>query len=216
MNQKLGALARVLFDNFGPVIVFYGVNHFYGLKMAIIASTVFSIAEIVLKALRGAKVTPLFKFTAVITLVFGCVDLYAQQSLLFKYESVATSLFLGIFFASSIFGGKTVIQEYTEAQGDQRPVTADRVAYFKILTGVWVLYFGLKAAAYYWIASNYSLEQSLVIRTVVGSGTLYAMLFVSIFGSKKIFPLLKKYGLLPEESTSRSTNELGTDPVARN
>jgi intracellular septation protein A len=198
MNQKLGALVRVLVDNFGPIIVFYGVNHFYGLQMAIIASTVFSIAEIILKYRRGAKVTPLFKFTAAITLLFGCVDLYAQQSILFKYESVATSLVMGVFFASSIFGGKSVIQEYYEAQKDQRPVTADRVAYFKLLTGAWVVYFALKAAAYYWVASNYSLEQSLVIRTILGTGTLYAMLFVSIFGSKKIFPFLKKHRLLPE------------------
>ncbi len=92
-----------------------GVNHFYGLKFAIIASTVFSISEISLKYFRSTKVTPLFKFSAAITLIFGCVDLYAQQSFLFKHESVATNVITGVFFASSLFGGKTVIQEYYEA-----------------------------------------------------------------------------------------------------
>jgi len=199
MKQKLGALVRVLFENFGPILVFYGVNHFYGLKLAIIASTVYSLSEITLKHFRGTKLTPLFKFSAAITLIFGCVDLYAQQSFLFKYESVATNIMTGVFFAASLFGGKkTVIQEYYEAQGNSKPMTRDRVAYFKYLTSAWVIYFVLKAAAYFWIASNFSIEQSMIVRTILGSGTLYLMLFISIVGSKKIFPLLKQYRLLPE------------------
>jgi intracellular septation protein A len=206
MNQKLSALVRVLFDNFGPILVFYGVNHFYGLKFAIIASTVFSIFEIALKHFRGVKLTPLFKFSAAITLIFGCVDLYAQQSFLFKYESVATNVITGVFFASSLFGGKkTVIQEYYEAQGNPKPMTRDRVAYFKYLTSAWVIYFILKAAAYFWIAQNFSIEQSMIVRTILGSGTLYLMLFVSIVGSKKIFPLLKQYRLLPEAEAQVET-----------
>src|ERR1700742_5124464 len=104
MKEKLSALIRVLVDNFGPILVFYGINHFYGLKLAIIGSTVFFISEITLKYFRGTKVTLLFKFTSAMTLIFGAVDLYAQQSFLFKYESVATNVLTGIFFASTLWG----------------------------------------------------------------------------------------------------------------
>jgi hypothetical protein len=38
MENKLRAIARFLCDNFGPVLVFYGANHFWGLKPAIVAS----------------------------------------------------------------------------------------------------------------------------------------------------------------------------------
>jgi hypothetical protein len=61
-------------------------------------------------------------------------------------------------------------------------MTRNRVPYFKILTAVWAVYFYLKASAYFWMASKMSLEQGL---------------FISIVGSKKTFPLMKKWNLLP-------------------
>ena len=64
-----------------------------------------------------------------------------------------------------------MIQEYYENTKDPKPLTRDRVAYFKILTGVWVAYFFAKAVAYAWVAGRYTLEQGLVIRTLLGSGT---------------------------------------------
>ena len=89
-SEKLRGLLKFAFNNFGPVIVFYAVNHFYGLKPAIAVSTIFSVGEIAYKIRKGQKITGMFKFTALITLVFGAVDLYAQQSFLFKYESAVT------------------------------------------------------------------------------------------------------------------------------
>lgn len=196
-SEKLRGLLKFAFNNFGPVIVFYAVNHFYGLKPAIAVSTIFSVGEIAYKIRKGQKITGMFKFTALITLVFGAVDLYAQQSFLFKYESAVTNVFTGLFFGASIFGEKSVIHEYYENTKDPKPLTRDRLAYFKILTGVWVAYFFAKAAAYAWLAGRVSLEQGMVIRTLLGSGTLYVMLAISIYGSKKIFPMLKSLGMLP-------------------
>ncbi len=93
---------------------------------------------------------------------------------------------------------KTVIQDFYEKGENPKPVTRDRAAYFRLLTAAWVLYFLAKAGAYFWIARHYSLERGLLLRTIVGSGSFYAMLFISIAGSKKIFAALKGRGLLPE------------------
>ena len=196
MTPKIRAALYFLYSNFGPLIVFYGVNHFWGLKPAIAASTVFSILEIAIKVYRKERITGIFKYSAIMTLVFGAVDLYAQQSFLFKYESTVTNLFTAFFFGSTIFAEKTILQDYYEKSKNSKPMTADRVAYFKILTGVWVFYFVAKACAYFWIARHFTIEQSLLIRTLVGSGSLYVMLFISIFGSKKMFPLLSQWGVL--------------------
>ena len=101
-SEKIRGLLKFLFNNFGPVIVFYAVNHFYGLKPAIAVSTSYSVGEIAYKVRKRQKITGIFKFTAIITLVFGVIDLYAQQSFLFKYESAASNVFMGLFFAASL------------------------------------------------------------------------------------------------------------------
>ncbi len=199
--MKIASALRFFFGNFGPLIVFFAVNHFAGLKPAIVVSTIFSLAEIALKLHRGEPITLIFKFTAGITLIFGLVDLYAQHSFLFKYESVVTNLMTGMFFAATLFAQKSILQEYYEKSGNPKPMTPDRVAYFRLLTIAWVAYFFIKAGAYLWIARRYSLERAMVIRSIAGSGSLYAMLFISIVGSRKIFPLLKKWKLLPEEAS---------------
>jgi intracellular septation protein A len=202
MQQKIQNLARFIFGNFGPILIFYGANHFCGLKPAIALSTAFSAIEIGYKTCRKQPITSIFKFSALMILVFGAVDLYSQQSFLFKYEASVTNLFMAVFFGATLFSEKTIIQDYYQKSKDPKPMTRDRVAYFQILTAVWVLYFLVKAGAYFWIARNYSLERGLVVRTVIGSGSLYAMLFISIVGSKKIFPLLKQWKLLPEAETT--------------
>ena len=200
MGQKIRALTIFVFNNFGPLVVFYGANHFFGLKPAIACSAVFSILEIGFKLYRKAKITTLFKFSAVMTLIFGAVDLYSRRSFLFKYEASITNIFTAFFFGSTLVAEKSVIQDFYEKGKDPKPMTRDRVAYFRLLTSVWVLYFLLKAGAYFWIARHYSLEQGLAIRTIAGSGSFYAMLFVSIAGSKKIFPALKSFGLFPDDA----------------
>lgn len=195
--EKLRALAGFAFENFGPILVFYGINHFYGLKAAIVASTLCSVAEIAHKIRRKEKLTSLFKFSALMTLVFGAVDLYSQQSFLFRYEPCVTNIFTGTFFGASLFSNKTVIQEFREKSGDAKPMTRDRVAYFKLVTLVWTAYFFAKASAYCWMASNMSLEQGMILRTVLGTASFYALLFVSIVGSRRIFPWMKRMNLLP-------------------
>ena len=201
MVQRIREFLVFAFTNFGPIAVFYGANYFWGLKVAIGVSVLFSILDVGRRIYFRQPVTTLFKFSAAITLIFGAVDLYSQQSLMFKFEAAITNLFTGIFFCYSIFGKKTVIQEYYETGKNLKPMTRDRVAYFRLLTGVWVMYFFCKAGAYLWIALHYSLEQGVLVRTVLGTGSFYAMLFASIIGSKKIFPMLKRLGVLPQAET---------------
>ncbi|MFL5815715.1 MAG: septation protein IspZ [Bdellovibrionia bacterium] len=202
--ERLKPLAKVAFENFGPVLVFYAVNHFYGLRPAIAASALYTVAEIISKVRKKEKLTSLFKFSAIMTLIFGAVDLYSQQTFMFKYEACVSNVFTGLFFGASLLSEKTVLQEFREKSGNHGPVTQDRVAYFKILTAIWVIYFFAKAGAYYWMASHMSLEQGLMLRTILGSASFYAMLFISIFGSKKIFPLMKKWNLLPRSEAESS------------
>jgi intracellular septation protein A len=138
--------------------------------MAVILSLSSVVVEIGLTWWRGEKLSTFFKFTALITVVFGSVDLYLQQSLLFKYEATLTTIMVGVFFGSTLFADKSLIQEFAEQQGRVKgPMSMDRVIYFRFLTIIWSLYFFIKAAIYFKIASNSTLEQGFVIRAVVGN-----------------------------------------------
>ena len=191
-------LIRFVFLNFGPLLVFYAANHFYGLKVAVLVSVIWTVGEILFKVVQKLPVSPFFLFTAAVVVIFGLVDLYLQQSVLFKFEAALSSMMMGVFFAASLFGGKPIIREIAEAQGRiAKELSPDGEYYFRFLTQAWSFSFFAKAAFYVWVALNYSLEQGLVIRGIVGSATTYGLMFVSIFGAKQIKGLLAQLGLLP-------------------
>jgi intracellular septation protein A len=196
---KLKKIFSFVFGNFGPLVVFYAANHFCGLMTAIAVSFVFSLGEIAWKLHRKEPLTMMFKYTAAVTLVFGCVDLGFQRSVLFKYEAALTNVFTGIFFASTLRGGTSIIEEAARKQVGDKPFNDDQRWYFRRLTMVWVAYFFLKAAAYAWLASLYSIEKAMAIRAVAGNVTLYGLMGISMFGSRPLLIFMKKHGLLPSQ-----------------
>jgi intracellular septation protein A len=196
--NKIIELLTFVFRNFGPLLIFYSTNHFFGLKTAVAASIVWTAGEIVFHRIKKKPITTFFKFSASITIVFGMVDIYLQQSLLFKYEAALSNVIVGIFFTSSLFGKKPIILEFAEAQGRiSSELSQDGEYYFKFLTVVWSLYSFIKAGFYTWVASNYPLEEGLAIRGVVGNATFYGLMLISIFGSKQIKFALAKLKMLP-------------------
>jgi len=193
-RERLRQLLVTIGADLGPVIVFYGVNHFYGLKPAIVASLVFTVVEVIWRLATGREISGLFKYSAVMTIVFGCVDLYSQESFLFKFEAAVTNLLTGAFFASSLRGGKSIIEDFYEKSPGAKPVTDALRAYFRFITWLWVGYFVIKTGAYVWMARNYSIEQGLVIRTLIGNASMYAMIGVSWLSGRYFFGWLLRRG----------------------
>lgn len=202
MTRALSFLGFAL-SNFGPILVFYVANHFFGLKTAVASSIVWTLFEIASHRLRKKPLTTFFKFSAAITLVFGLIDLYLQRSLLFKYEAALSCAMVGAFFAGSLWSEKPIIRQFAEAQGRiSSELNPDSEYLFKFLTVIWTIYQFSKAGFYAWIASRYSLEEGLAIRTTLGTASFYALLAISIFGAKQIKSALGRLRLLP--STRRA------------
>ncbi|NNN05397.1 MAG: hypothetical protein HKL90_05810 [Elusimicrobia bacterium] len=193
---KLKPLFAFVFGNFGPVIVFYAANHYRGLAAGITASAIYSISEIILKFVKKQTLPPLFKYTAAMTMIFGGVDLWAQRSILFKYEGGVTHLITGFVFAGTLFSGTPLLEEFYRQSPAAKPMTPELRSYFRFLTGLWVAYFFFTAVLFFWFAWRFSLEKSVLLRSVVGTGSLCLLLLISIKGSRFIFPALRKRGLL--------------------
>jgi intracellular septation protein A len=143
VNRAVKSVVFVIFNNFGPLLIFYVANHFLGLKTAIVTSTVFAVAEITFKIVRKGKIGGLLIFSTLMTLIFGVVDLYSANPFMIKYEPSVSN----------------------------------------VLTGIWVMYFVLKAGAYYVLSTKYDLEQAMAIRAIVGTGSFY---FLTCGGAERI------------------------------
>src|SRR4051812_8798546 len=96
-----------VFSNFGPLVVFYSANHFWGLKPAIVTSLIFAFFEVAYKIWKREKINAFFTFCVVTTVVFGVFDLYMQKSVLFRFEPALTNLFVGAFFGLSLLREKS-------------------------------------------------------------------------------------------------------------
>ena len=176
---------------FGPLIIFYAVNHFYGVKPAIVSSLAWALVDAAWRRFKGRSLSALFIYSLVMTILFSVVDLSLDVPVLVKFEAALSNFVTAGFFALSMRRGrKTVIQEFAEkraeAQGETLGVTPDRTFFFTVSTGFWAAYFVFKAGLYAWIAGRYSLEESLVIRTVFGNVTFYGLMFLNIYFAGKI------------------------------
>jgi intracellular septation protein A len=175
--SRLKATLGVLLESAGPLLVFYGVDYVWGLFPAIAASTVWSVGDLIRHVVMKKPVTAIFKLTAAMTLVFGSVDLLAQQSLLFKYEATVTNLGMAVFFVATLRGGASVIEETWAANPDNsgRAMPKWLKGMFRALTLFWSAYFLLKAVAYFFLAGAFSIEKAMAIRAVAGNVSMFAM-----------------------------------------
>jgi len=200
MKMIAGLVVWILRD-FGPLLAFYGTNHFFGFVPAIVVSMAWSVVDVAIVKLKKQKVTAFLKFSIAVSLLFGTVDLYFHGPFLFRYEPVLSNIVTGIFFGLTLRGEKSIIQEFAErraeANGTVVPIKPDTVFYFRVCSVVWTAYFFLKAGFYTWVASRYELERAMEIRVVVGNATFYPLLFVSIFLARPIIGLLRRLKLAP-------------------
>ena len=184
--------------NFGPLIA-YGVGqHFYGMKVGIMAATAVSLAEFLRFAIMRQRPPMFFLFSFGITVLFGLIDLLATDPFVFRYESVATSLVFALYFGASVLVGKPVIAEFARQTMDPERMKLPGVRrYLELLTFVWTGYFVVKAGVYFYVARTYSIEEALAFRAVVGNATLAGLLIGERVLRPQIIVVLKRLGILP-------------------
>ena len=189
-------LIRYAFGEFGSVIVFVVGLYAFGIKPAIVATIVWIAGDAIQRAVRRLGFPQVWLFANGLVVVFGGVDLFAATPFMLRYEPVVTNALTGLVFAAGAFGDKPVIQLLAEARGRSFPEGAEFRRFFQVLTFIWVAYFMLKAAVYYWLARTFTLEEAMPIRAVVGPASLAALLALS-FRSRPLFLLLRRLRLLP-------------------
>ena len=192
----------LLMMSFAPLIAFYAFEHFWGLKVAIAATVIVTVAEIIYRKIRKEALGAFFYFIAVTTIAFGLIDVFSEGTTFFKYEPALTNFITGFYFAYGATTVKPMILEFAEKAKkiDPEKVTPEFVYFLRAVTWMWVVYFIIKAFAYLWLANKpeTSTGQMMVIRTLAGNASMFLMLGVSWVLNKPLYRwVLKRHGKIP-------------------
>ena len=117
----------------------------------------------------------------------------------FNYEAAFSNVITGIYFLISLQSSKSAIQEFVENKNGTPITDQSSIFRLRIITWVWVIYFFIKAAIYFYLSSRYTIEQALLIRSTAGTASFYILLTLSITSGKKIILYLQSKNLLPQQ-----------------
>lgn len=200
MMRHMGKIVNLLISNFGPLLGFYVINQIWGFKAGILVSMVLIFVEYFWLKKNNQTIGHFFYFSSSIVLVFGIADLYIQEAHFIKYEACLINLLFAAFFSLSLLKEKSIVQQFAEDQGRTSSETSiDKTFFFKIYTVVWTLYFLIKAFFYLWVSFHSSMNESLIIRMIVGKLSFWIMMFLSVGIPRQIWKLMERFGLFPSQ-----------------
>ncbi|MBK8169650.1 MAG: septation protein IspZ [Sandaracinaceae bacterium] len=171
--SKFLRLLYWLFESFGSLLVFYIVEHSYGLLAAIVAGITQAIIFLSIQIVRERHVSRLTAFSGAMVVLFGALDLYFQSGFFVKLEPAIGNLVFGGFFLWTVLSGKPIIAEL--AMRERPTLSAVVQTYLRNLTLVWVLFFAARAALYTWMAFSMNLDRALAVRAFLGPLSFGAM-----------------------------------------
>ncbi len=190
MKRLLSGL-RFLADDFGPLIVFLPLEHWYGVKPAIAGALAVSLLIAGARYWKGGKTSLFFKFSVGVAIGFGLVDLYLASSVLYRFEAAASSVLFGLYFGATLFAPKSLIEEFHDKTLKPGETTDDgERRYMRILTAVWSAHFFLKAVAYVYIAKRMSFAEATALRAVIGNVCLVTLLLGERLFRKQLYRLV--------------------------
>ena len=211
--SRLAAVAGFALAEFGPLIVFWALAAWLGVKPAILGSILFIVADAAWRWLGGLTFTRLYLLVSALTLVFGLIDLASPSPFMLKYEAAISNAATGLVFFAGALGDKPIMQEAAEQRGHSFVVTKEIRAFFRLFTLVWAAYFFLKAALFAWMAWTMPMLEAMALRSVIGGVSLGLMIAISVTQGRRLFFICRRIRLLPKpEAPAQGVAALPASP----
>ena len=201
--SKLSAIRWVL-EAFGPLFVFWGFEHTWGLVPAIVSGVVVGAGIVVFQWRREKSPSKLTVINACSVAVFGALDLSFRSAFFVKLEPVLGNLvWAGIFLVSVLTGPGLIVEMVERTSGRMKDSVR---AYMRGVTIAWGGFFIVRAAAFTWVAFTMTVDQALAVRGVVGPVSFVGM-FVLEMGVRFFRYGKKAFGSAPPTSAKAADGD---------
>jgi intracellular septation protein A len=174
--------------NFAAPFAFFIAFKLAGPKPAIALAIGITLLQILAHRIHGMRLSPFFYAATGLTLVFGALDLIVDSPRYFRLEPFVHNLLVGSVFLGSVLVDRPILGWFAESLPRRfRPSDAElEGGYLHRLTLVWAFYLLSKAFFFLWLALRVDLGELVVLRTVIGGGSLWLLLLGELFYRKRI------------------------------
>ena len=138
--RQIGERYRTLID-LGPLLVFFGVNYFYGIMIATAALMVATLIAVIVGYVFERSIPPMPAVTCVFVVIFGGLTLWLDDELFIKIKPTIVNLLFAGALASGLIMGRNFLKSLlgrTLALSDQgwNTLTRGWIAMFVVLAGL--------------------------------------------------------------------------------
>ena len=187
-----GGAAYVLV-NFASPIVFYLTFHKLGSKAAIGIAIFVTGLQLFFHYFRRQKPTVFFIITSVFITIFGGIDLLLSTPRFFRLEPFAQNfLMASVLFFTYLARIPMLSRVAVDLPAKYRPEEPLPEQYYRKITVLWILYLYIKSVLFLFLAFVVDLGSLILLRSVLGGGTLVMMFLGEIIYRKKYLARTKK------------------------
>lgn len=168
------------FLNLATPVTFYWSFHEWGPKAAIGFAVGISGLQTLTHFIFKVRPSPIFIFSSGFTFLFGGIDLWIQSPKFYRFEPFAQNLSVATLALISVGAKIPLAYEMIRAlpQSIQpKSLTPQHPALGRI-SWAWIIYLYLKALFYFYLAFRVDLADLILLRTVVGGGSMIFMLLL--------------------------------------
>ncbi len=174
--------------NFAAPIVFYLAFHRLGPKPAIALAIGATGIQLGVHWVYRLSISPFFMVASGFTVSFGLIDLFIQSPRFFRLEPFAQNFLIATVLLFTYFARIPILAYFIRALPEAlRPRVFNSTSrYLRKLTLIWAIYLYLKSILFLYLAFRVDLGALIVLRSVIGGGTLVLM-FVGEMLYRKCF-----------------------------
>lgn len=180
--------AKFFFLNLATPLVFFFAFRYLGPKWAIAFAVAVTLVQVAAHVIHRLRFSPFFILSSGFTIVFGSVDLLVAEPRYYRLAPFAENFLLGILFFITLFTERPIISWF--AQALPRVIKPDlselHPNYLRRVTQVWTAYFFVKAFFFLWLAFQVDLAELIVLRSIVGGGSLIVLFFGEILYRRRL------------------------------
>ncbi|MEO5970916.1 MAG: septation protein IspZ [Bdellovibrionia bacterium] len=185
ISKVVGGAAYVL-TNFAASIVFYLTFHKLGAKAAIGLAIFVTGLQLLFHYLKRQRPTIFFIISTVFIILFGGIDLFISTPRFFRLEPFVQNFAIasGLFF--TYLARVPMLSRFAvDLPMNFRPKQELPLQYYRKLTLILIVYLYVKALVFLLLAFIVDLGSLILLRSILGGGSLFALFLGEFFYRKK-------------------------------